>query len=222
MIVTCPSCEAQYILPDEAVGPRGRRVKCSSCAYTWLQAAAGEEVTQDFTEYREETPPSTHAARPPVDPSRMTVEALHGGTGRAALLGALGGFAFFVATFVFLIVIRHAVAAGWPPSALLFEKIGLEVPAPGTGFLIDEVQAELVTEISPAVLNVKGKLVNDTAHDRTLPNLLVRLSGKDGWLKDWSIELYGKNIPPGESANFEYTLADSPAEGQELVVRFTD
>jgi len=47
MILTCPSCEKRFQVPDGALGESGRKVKCSSCSHVWFQAPvapAGEAV----------------------------------------------------------------------------------------------------------------------------------------------------------------------------------
>ncbi len=33
--ITCPSCSAQYKVPDESIGPGGRMVTCSNCSHKW-------------------------------------------------------------------------------------------------------------------------------------------------------------------------------------------
>jgi predicted Zn finger-like uncharacterized protein len=216
MIVTCPSCEAQYILPDEAVGSRGRRVKCSSCAYTWLQSSEAEEVP--IYADAEVSQPQQTQKQPLVDMNRFMPQAAPESMSRPAIIGALSGLAFFAVTLGVTIAIRSAVASGWPPSTLLFEKVGLAVPAPGAGVVFEDVTAALDKDF----LTVKGKIVNDTAHNIKLPDLIVRVSGGQGWLKDWPIPLYDKIMPPGESAGFDYTLSEAPADGTDVVVRFTE
>jgi len=36
MILTCPECEAQYSLPDDAIPAKGRSVRCANCAHVWM------------------------------------------------------------------------------------------------------------------------------------------------------------------------------------------
>lgn len=50
MILTCPSCDTQYVVKDGAIPPQGRQVRCASCKHSWhqdpepLEAPAEEET----------------------------------------------------------------------------------------------------------------------------------------------------------------------------------
>ena len=37
MEVFCPQCNQAFVLPDGAVPPAGRKMKCSKCAHVWHQ-----------------------------------------------------------------------------------------------------------------------------------------------------------------------------------------
>lgn len=37
MDITCPSCGTSFSVPDGAIGPKGRKLKCSQCAHVWRQ-----------------------------------------------------------------------------------------------------------------------------------------------------------------------------------------
>ena len=41
MILKCPACSAQYILPDHAIGVNGRKVRCKQCNESWFQHPVG-------------------------------------------------------------------------------------------------------------------------------------------------------------------------------------
>jgi len=42
MRLTCPSCGAQYEVPDDVIPEEGRDVQCSNCGNTWFQAQGTE------------------------------------------------------------------------------------------------------------------------------------------------------------------------------------
>lgn len=35
MILSCPNCDTKFRVKDDAIGPKGRKVKCRNCAHTW-------------------------------------------------------------------------------------------------------------------------------------------------------------------------------------------
>ncbi|MBB4266321.1 DUF3426 domain-containing protein [Roseospira visakhapatnamensis] len=50
MKINCPNCETGFSLPDTALGPRGRRLKCVRCGHVWHQEPSGENgLTADTT-----------------------------------------------------------------------------------------------------------------------------------------------------------------------------
>lgn len=47
MRLTCPSCDAQYEVPDEVIPDVGRDVQCSNCGHTWFVGADGVAAVVD-------------------------------------------------------------------------------------------------------------------------------------------------------------------------------
>ena len=42
MILTCPTCSTHFNVPDSALQPAGRTVRCSRCAHVWFSTAEGQ------------------------------------------------------------------------------------------------------------------------------------------------------------------------------------
>lgn len=222
MIITCPACDAQYLLPDDSIGPKGRRVKCTSCAYTWLQPLPAAEDEENIVAAKEFTfDPEKNTRRDMVAPHSGIATPV-ASTSWGTVIGRGISIAVFmlVVTFGFLILFRDIAVAKWQPMALFYDTVGLKVAAPGIGISIEKVTASLNEETGLLIL--KGNLSNNSKQNKVLPKLLVRLSGANGWLKDWSIDLYDKTVSPGRLLPFEYGLKGAPKEGREATLRFAD
>lgn len=43
MIIKCPECETSFLVPDESLAPKGRKVRCSNCQTEWFQKYQSDE-----------------------------------------------------------------------------------------------------------------------------------------------------------------------------------
>ncbi len=74
MRLTCPNCEAQYEVPDDAVPASGRDVQCSNCGHTWFaQPKSAGFATRDAKP--QPVQPAAPVRRPPSRPTPQPARA---------------------------------------------------------------------------------------------------------------------------------------------------
>lgn len=44
MIISCSECSTRYVVAPRAIGPAGRRVKCSKCGHVWFEEPPAEDL----------------------------------------------------------------------------------------------------------------------------------------------------------------------------------
>ena len=86
MRLTCPSCEAVYEVPEDAIPEGGRDVQCTNCGHGWFEGhpravaapgaddpVAGDGIDDDLVGEPVPAGAGTAHGRPPVDPRSRRV-----------------------------------------------------------------------------------------------------------------------------------------------------
>lgn len=146
MRIVCPSCSAEYDVPDSLV-TAGRVVRCARCGGEWMPVQTGAADQEPVAPPMNDPPPisgesivtaaastdTSPAAGAPRPSSAMDRLALHSVRPssrlplRVAWLASLAVLAFLGwAAYAW----RADIVAAWPPSARMYAAFGVQ-PLPG-------------------------------------------------------------------------------------------
>lgn len=107
---------------------------------------------------------------------------------------------------------RQEIAEIWPPSARLFETIGLPVEALGAGLQLQNVRSEKRVEDGITILVIEGQITNVSDRERAVPPLRAVTLGPDKTpVGDWSFTASHETLLPGEIATFQSEMREPPA-----------
>lgn len=134
MRIACPSCGAEYDVPDRLLAGAARTLRCSRCKADFalpVLAEAAPAPTPSPAPPVPEPPvvvaaPPVAEARPPAPPSRERAPVASAPADEVVLRRAWVGSLVVVAGGVLgLLVFRSQVMATWPPATRLFAALGL-------------------------------------------------------------------------------------------------
>jgi predicted Zn finger-like uncharacterized protein len=79
MELSCPQCDTHFNIADEALGPAGRKVRCSVCSHVWHAMPAAEDDVLSL----EPAPASATPTAMATDRTQAYADSPPGGTGEA-------------------------------------------------------------------------------------------------------------------------------------------
>jgi predicted Zn finger-like uncharacterized protein len=68
MLICCPNCETGYQVAPQALGEKGRTVRCARCQRAWFATPEAEPLVLETIAEPEFTPPPRRASDRPTDP----------------------------------------------------------------------------------------------------------------------------------------------------------
>lgn len=236
MILECPSCHAQFNVPDGAITAAGRTVKCSSCQHQWHAtppASAPVPVAVEATETpaiqldtsfleqlarATDAPDESIAAQ--VEPA--TVEAVEIPPQSVPPVGkpAKKPFVFPFPIWPFKLA-APSLALCWLALAMLayfpswidgpvvggiYKALGV---VPTDGVVLADIAMQRQQEGQRTRFLISGNIVNQEAAPRVVPAVRIQMLSKENevvWTREYAV---GKTLQPGEIYPFRITNAET-------------
>jgi len=133
-----------------------------------------------------------------------------------------GSLALVVVLAGLAVGLRSQLVAAWPPSARLFQALGMPVQPPSAGLRFQGVRSEQHSEDGAPVLLIEGQITNSTERPLDVPT--IEASGFDKerkLLHSWIIPPGDARLLPGGVTTFRLVQPDAGPVAS-VTVTFSD
>ncbi|OYY90402.1 MAG: hypothetical protein B7Y45_07190 [Sphingomonas sp. 28-66-16] len=228
MILECTECRTRYLVPDTAIGPDGRTVRCANCKHSWYQAPAERGVT--------DLPLDTAAtvmAEAPLASERLAAEN-DAPDARGSDFDAFAHRAPFrprrnparrytvaaiAAGAAMLIGVTAILYSGAPGIAAQFGLLQpLETPLKLEQLPIDRRDLANGSEL----FAVSGRVINPSNTRQPVPDIRAELRDAQGRLVySWTITPQQRALAPHATLDFNSAKLDVPNNSKKLDFSFS-
>lgn len=231
MILECAECHARYLVPDSAVGPAGRMVRCANCRHSWHQMPTLPEVaplSPAATDADSDAPEQAEAAAPPapppplVEPPAENYDAFahkppfrprRNPARRWTIAAVTAGVAMLIGTGVLL----------YSDVPSLANQLGLPVGDRQTPLLIvaDRKPERREMASGSELFAISGQIRNPTDRRQPVPDIRAELlDAQNRLVFSWPIKPDQGTIGPGGTLRFDSAAVDVPPSSSKVRLSF--
>lgn len=233
MIVSCPSCSVRFSLDESALGPEGRKVRCSKCSNVWVQFPDRQSVVDSDDSGGPTAPPQiadSPAGAAENRPARRGVERARRRVNRSADKGDGAAGAWAGLGLLALLILgggywyRAAIMHSLPATEILYSAVGLGPESPYEGLDLTDIKwKQEVSATGVKVLKITGKVVNNSDKVRAIPSLNgILLDKRSRPLRRWSFVAPEARLLPGEDVVFNTRVSNPDASATRLTIKLSE
>lgn len=155
MYISCPECEAKFVVRADQIGPNGRKVKCSKCSHIWLQ-----QLSDDMK------------IEPVLTPTQAAAEIpLGNGVNLPALLPVKIPAYLYALPFLLITMILGLIFLMFPA------KLGFDTMLDSKHLSVKDIKIDNQKELDK--ITVSYKILNSSDKESPMPLVRIRLFDKN-------------------------------------------
>ncbi len=243
MILACLNCSARFLVPEGAIGARGRMVRCGRCDHVWFAAPPPELVRSaaDTAGRRPLPSPGPPApveeklSAPPLrDPDELRIDRPPARAQLPVLREERRRWPSRLAWAAVAVIAVALVAAGawryraeiaesWPFAETVYASIGLDPLPRGFGLDLTIESSENAIREGARVLSITARIENTTSRSRSVPDIRGALFDENQReLRHWTIAAPVTNLAPDREVEFDTEVIDPPQEAVRISIAFDE
>ncbi len=219
MIITCPTCEKEYLVEAHSMPEEGRQVRCGECGNVWwqeaLEAKSLDPRREGIVEKDHMPRPIPHNTNPALNKLERVIEDEDKPRGLKAFMHNYY-LDWLVIVFALLIVLfvtyreRGTIFDQAPNfKHVIHPRIGGNPGAPGPRLVVRGINYDATQRNNIPHLVITGELVNVSAQAVSVPPLTITVTGKNNGQNmrpkshGWQHANKGEQLLPGGRIPFQ-------------------